>query len=262
MVVAGVDVGAVSAKAVILNGGRIIGSCTLPTGHDIPLIARAVIESALDIANLDMADLKYTIATGYGRKATPFADQAVTEIICHATGANWVVPEARTVIDIGGQDSKAIRMDETGRVAEFAMNDKCAAGTGRFLEVMARALDLDIDEFAKISLLSKNPCRISSVCTVFAESEVVGLRALKTPREDIIAGLHKAAINRVVIMAKPVGIKDVVVFTGGVAKNKAMVKALEEETGHKIFVPEEPQIIGALGAALIALKNAPPNKMS
>ena len=255
MVVAGVDVGAVSAKAVILNAAKIVGSCTLPTGYDIPAIAKQVTELALDMVNLTMTDLKYTIATGYGRKATPFADQAVSEIICHAAGANWLFPEARTVIDIGGQDSKAIQVDETGRVVEFAMNDKCAAGTGRFLEVMARALDLDIKELAEISLLSKNPCRISSVCTVFAESEVVGLRAIKTPREDIIAGLHRASISRVVTMARPVGIRDIVVFTGGVAKNKAMVKALQEETGHKIVVPDEPQIIGALGAALIALKN-------
>jgi len=256
MVVAGVDVGAVSAKSVILNGGKIVGSCTLPTGHDIPAIAAEVTEVALEMADLTMADLKFTIATGYGRKATPFADLAVTEIVCHAAGAHWVVPGTRTVIDIGGQDSKAIRVDENGRVVEFAMNDKCAAGTGRFLEVMARALNLAINEFAEISLLSTNPCRISSVCTVFAESEVVSLRAIKTPREDIVAGLHKAATNRVVTMAKPIGISDTVVFTGGVAKNKAMIKALEEEIGHKIVVPDDPQIIGALGAALIALKNA------
>jgi predicted CoA-substrate-specific enzyme activase len=136
------------------------------------------------------------------------------------------------------------------------MNDKCAAGTGRFLEVMAKVLDLDMGEFAEISLLSKNPLRISSVCTVFAESEVVGLRARKCAREDIIAGLHKAAISRVAVKARHVGIEDVVVFTGGVAKNKAMVKALEDETGHKVVIPGDPQIVGALGAALIALRKA------
>jgi predicted CoA-substrate-specific enzyme activase len=255
MVVAGVDVGAATAKAIIFNGKEIVGSCTLPTGHDIPIIAKQVMEAALEMAKLTMADVQYTTATGYGRNATPFANYTVTEIMCHAVGVNWVVPVARTVIDIGGQDSKAIRIDEAGRVLEFAMNDKCAAGTGRFLEVMARVLDLDIEEFADISLLSNNPLRISNVCTVFAESEVVGLRAKKCPREDIIAGLHKAAISRVVIMAKQVGIDDILVFSGGVAKNKAMIKALEDETGHKVVVPGDPQIIGALGAAIISSRN-------
>jgi predicted CoA-substrate-specific enzyme activase len=256
MIVAGVDAGAVSTKAVILSDEKMVGSCILPTGHDIPTTARRVTESALKTAQLTMGDLKHTTATGYGRNVIPFSDYVVTEIICHAAGANWVVPAARTIIDIGGQDSKVIRVDGAGRVLEFSMNDKCAAGTGRFLEVMAKVLDLDMGEFAEISLLSKNPLRISSVCTVFAESEVVGLRARKCAREDIIAGLHKAAISRVAVMARHVGIEDVVVFTGGVAKNKAMVKALEDETGHKVVIPGDPQIVGALGAALIALRKA------
>jgi len=254
MAVAGVDVGAVSAKTVILDQGEIAGYAILPTGYDIPKIAREVTELALEKAKLAMDDLDYIVATGYGRRSTPFANEAITEITCHARGASWVIPETRTVIDIGGQDSKAIRVDARGNVVEFVMNDKCAAGTGRFLEVMARALDLDIDEFASISLTGKHPCRISSVCTVFAESEVVSLRAEKKRREDIIAGLHKSVANRVGAMAKQVGIEDLVVFTGGVAKNKAVLRALEEELGHEITVPEEPQIIGALGAALIALR--------
>jgi len=252
MLVAGVDVGAVSAKTVILNKGKIAGYAVLPTGYDIPRIARRVTELALEKAELTMGDLEYIVATGYGRRSTPFAHEAITEITCHARGANWEIPETRTIIDIGGQDSKAIRVDGRGNVIDFVMNDKCAAGTGRFLEVMARALELSIEEFASISLGSENPCKISSLCTVFAESEVVSLRAEKRSREDIIGGLHKSVSNRVVSMAKHVGFKDLVVFTGGVAKNQAVLRALEEELGQKIHVPEEPQIIGALGAAVIA----------
>lgn len=253
MAVAGVDVGAVSAKTVILNEGKIAGHAVLPTGHDVPKVAGEVTESALAQAKLTMGDLDYIVATGYGRRSTPFANEAITEITCHARGASWEIPETRTIIDIGGQDSKAISVDARGNVIEFVMNDKCAAGTGRFLEVMARALGLSIEEFASISFAGRDPCRISSVCTVFAESEVVSLRAEKKRREDIIAGLHKSVASRVGSMAKHVGVRDLVVFTGGVAKNKAVLRALEEELGHKIAVPEEPQIMGALGAALIAL---------
>ena len=253
MAVAGVDVGAVSAKTVILNEGKIAGYAILPTGHDVPKVAGEVTELALAQAKLTMGDLDYIVATGYGRRSTPFANEAITEITCHARGASWEIPETRTIIDIGGQDSKAISVDARGNVIEFVMNDKCAAGTGRFLEVMARALGLSIEEFASISFAGRDPCRISSVCTVFAESEVVSLRAEKKSREDIIAGLHKSVASRVGSMAKHVGVRDLVVFTGGVAKNRAVLKALEEELGHRIAVPEEPQVIGALGAALIAL---------
>ena len=162
------------------------------------------------------------------------------------------MPNARTIIDIGGQDSKVIGLDDGGVVCNFVMNDKCAAGTGRFLEVMAGVLDVEISEMGPMSLLGEDPCQISSICTVFAESEVISLRAEGRRRNDLLAGIHKAMAHRVVIMGKSVGFKKNIVFTGGVAKNVAIKKALEEEIGTKILIAREPQLVGALGAALIA----------
>lgn len=252
MLTAGIDIGAVSAKVVVLNKGQILTYFIAPTGASIVQAGVKVIKEVLNKAKLSLDDLGYIIATGYGRHSVSFAQEAVTEIICHAKGASWLIPEARTVIDIGGQDSKAIRVNEKGNVTDFVMNDKCAAGTGRFLEVMARALDLELDELGSISLRSETPCAISSVCTVFAESEVISLRAERRTTEDIIAGIHKSIAHRVSSMMSQIGYQNQVVFTGGVAKNVGVRKALEKELGTNIIVPEEPQIIGALGAALLA----------
>ena len=198
------------------------------------------------------ADFDYVISTGYGRHGVPFANKAVTEIICHAQGAHFLLPATRTIIDIGGQDSKAIGLDEKGTVINFVMNDKCAAGTGRFLEVMAQVLGVTIEELGPIALTSKNPCQISSTCTIFAESEMVSLRAEGKSRQDLIAGIVRAVSSRVAVMGKTVGFKREVVFTGGVAKNVGVKKALQEEIKMEIVVPEEPQTMGALGAALLA----------
>lgn len=252
MAVAGVDVGAIAAKAVVLEDGQICGYAISPTGYDVVMAARKVLQQSLKKAGLTEEHLERIVATGYGRISVPFADERVTEISCHAKGASWLVPETRMVIDIGGQDSKAIRVDEGGNVTSFAMNDKCAAGTGRFLEVMARALELPIDRFGRLSLKSRNPCGISSICTVFAESEVVSLRAEKKALEDIIAGIHRAVAKRIVSMMTPIGIGSPITMTGGVAKNVGQRKALEEELGAELIVPKEPQIVGALGAALFA----------
>jgi predicted CoA-substrate-specific enzyme activase len=252
MIVAGVDIGAVSSKTVIMNDKGILGYSILPTGYDIPKRAEEVTILALERARLSMDDLDYIVATGYGRRSTPFADETITEITCHARGAYWAVPETRTIIDIGGQDSKAIRIDDKGNVIDFVMNDKCAAGTGRFLEVMANALEVDLEEFANLSLVAKDPCSISSICTVFAETEIVSLRAEKRKLEDIIGGVHKAISKRVAALVRHVGIENRLVFTGGVARNKGMLRSLEEELGYPIHVPETPQITGALGAAIIA----------
>jgi (R)-2-hydroxyacyl-CoA dehydratese activating ATPase len=254
MAVAGVDVGAANAKAIILKNNKIVGHAIAATGHDVSLIAETVLKMALAEACLGEADLQYIVATGYGRNATDFAHHQMSEIICHAAGAVWMEPGARTVIDIGGQDSKVIRMDQEGNVVEFKMNDKCAAGTGRFLEVMAKVLGLTTEDASHIGMNSKDPCILSNVCTVFAESEVVSYRAQKRSREDIIAGIHWAATKRVAMMAKIVGIEDDVVFTGGVANNVSVVKFMEKEIGHRITVPKMPEIIGALGAALYAEK--------
>ncbi len=252
MAVIGIDVGAVATKAVVLADNQIRGYAITPTGYDVVLAAKKVLKESLKKAGVTEKDLEYIVATGYGRISVPFADEKITEISCHAKGASWLVPETKMVIDIGGQDSKAIRVDEEGNVISFAMNDKCAAGTGRFLEVMARALELQIDRFGKVSLKSKNPCSISSICTVFAESEVISLRAEKKPLEDIIAGIHRAVAKRVVAMMTPIGMVSPITMTGGVAKNVGQRKALEEELGTKLIVPKEPQIVGALGAALFA----------
>ena len=252
LTVAGVDIGAATAKAVVLDSSRILSSAIMPTGHLVAQAGESIIRKALEKVGLSFNDLKYIISTGYGRRAVSFANNAVTEIICHAKGVSLVLPQAKTIIDIGGQDSKVISLDGNGNVINFVMNDKCAAGTGRFLEVIAGVLEIDINEIGSISLLSKEPCQIGSTCTVFAESEMVSLRAEGKLREDIIAGMHKAMTHRIAIMGRSVGFRKEVVLTGGVAKNAGIRRAMEEEIGLQILIPEEPQIIGALGAAILA----------
>ena len=224
----------------------------MDTGSNIELITDRVTKRVLEKAKITFNDVKGVVATGYGRISVPFADKKVTEITCHARGVHHLIPEVKTIIDIGGQDSKGIRVDEAGNVIDFVMNDKCAAGTGRFLEVMAKALELGVDELGSISLESKNPCRISSVCTVFAESEVVFLRAEGRARENIIAGIHKSIASRIGAMMSQIGREEVMVLTGGVAKNRGVIKALEDELKITMSIPENPQVTGALGAALIA----------
>jgi predicted CoA-substrate-specific enzyme activase len=255
MLAAGIDVGAATAKAVILGDGEIIGYSIKPTGRDVKLTANKVIQEALEKAGLSTSinGLDYVVSTGYARESIEFANKTVTEIICHARGANFVIPSTRFIIDMGGQDSKAIEVDAQGNVINFAMNDKCAAGTGRFLEVMAQVLEVDsVAEMGPLALQSKEPCRISSTCTVFAETEVVVLRAAGKDRKDLIAGVHKAVSSRVAAMASNLAIRPDAVFAGGVAKNIGVKKFLEEEIGMELLVPVEPQIIGALGAALFA----------
>jgi len=248
----GVDIGAVSAKALLVQENSIVAYEVLDTGSNIGQIADKVVKKVLDKASVDFNDLQGIVATGYGRISVPFADKKITEITCHARGVHELIPEGRTIIDIGGQDSKGMRVNEAGNVVDFVMNDKCAAGTGRFLEVMAKALELKIGDLGSISLESKEPCQISSVCTVFAESEVVSLRAEGKTREDIIAGIHRSIACRIGAMISQIGKAEIVVLTGGVAKNKGVVKALENELKISISTPENPQITGALGAALIA----------
>lgn len=250
--VAGVDIGAGTAKAVILIDHRIASFSVRPTGGDSVEAAGKTLEEALNKAKISFKELKQISATGYSRNIVPFAGKTSTEILCHARGANFLVPQARTVIDIGCQDSKTIRINERGMVTNFVMNDKCAAGTGRFIEVIAHALGLKIEEVGPIALTSKDSCEISSTCTVFAETEIVSQRAQGRRKEDLIAGALNAIAKRVGIMASGLGLEEKVVFTGGVAKNSGVKKALEQVLGLEIIVPEEPQIVGALGAALIS----------
>ena len=251
---AGIDIGAATAKAVVLKDDVDIRpySVVVPTGHDVLLATEEVLGKALAKAGVSRDDLDCVYATGYGRSAVSFAKKAVSEIICHAKGAFRLNPAVRVIIDIGGQDSKVVQVDDNGRVIDFVMNDKCAAGTGRFLEVMAGVLNLGLDELGPIALLSSEPCGITSTCTVFAESEVVTLRAQGRTREDILAGVHKAVASRVGMMTRSIKLLREVMFTGGVAKNIGVKNAIETHIGFDLTVPDEPQIMGALGAALLA----------
>jgi predicted CoA-substrate-specific enzyme activase len=252
MFVCGLDIGAATTKAVILEEGKILSYFVAPTGHSVNLATDKVMEDVTKKIGIERSDVKCLVTTGYGRHAIPFADRAVSEIICHAKGANFLLSSARTVIDIGGQDSKIIALDGEGNVTNFAMNDKCAAGTGRFIEVMANVLEVPLEEMGKLSVTSEKPSMISSTCTVFAESEVVSLRARGEARENLIAGIHKGIASRTITMGRSIGFAQEVAFTGGVAKNEGVKQYLEAAIGTQIIVPEEPQIIGALGAALLA----------
>ncbi|MFH1510991.1 MAG: acyl-CoA dehydratase activase [Candidatus Woesearchaeota archaeon] len=255
MIVAGVDIGSVTAKAVILKDGKLAGSSVHPTGADCNQAALAVLAEASKQAGVDQKEIKYIMATGYGRRAIDFGNETITEISSNAKGAAYLGSskgKVHTIIDVGGQDTKAISLDENGNILNFVMNDKCAAGTGRFLEVIARALQEDMESFSKLSLKSTNPVAINSTCTVFAESEVVSLIAQRVKKEDIIAGIHESIAKRIVEMAKAVNVKDVVFFDGGGAKNAGLKQAIETELGFEVFVTQYPQIVVALGAALIA----------
>ncbi len=244
MIVAGMDIGSITAETVILQDNQMLSSSIVPTGANSRTAAERSLAAALKQASLRQEDLAAIVTTGYGRASFPSATKMITEITCHARGAFFVYPETRTVIDIGGQDSKVIRLDKQGRNVDFQMNDKCAAGTGRFLEVMARALEVKLEDLGRLSRSAQRTIKISSMCTVFAESEVVSLIAENQPQEVIIRGLHDAIADRILGMVRRVGVEEKVTLTGGVAKNEGVVQALEERLGVKVLVPPEPQIIG------------------
>lgn len=248
----GIDIGSLATKIVLLNDGKLIDHRTERSTYDFKKIGHNLFEDLLNKNNLKKTDV-YVMSTGYGRNTIDIADDRVTEITAHAKGAQYFFPDVHSVIDIGGQDSKAIVMStKTGNVVDFQMNDKCAAGTGRFLEVMAHALEVPIDQFGDLALKSNKPASISSTCTVFAESEVISLFARGASKEDIASGIHKSIARRVAGMAKRIGVGPKLVFCGGVAKNPAVKKYLEIELGYEIVKPEFPQLTGAIGAALIA----------
>ncbi|MEK6778525.1 MAG: acyl-CoA dehydratase activase [Candidatus Deferrimicrobiota bacterium] len=257
---AGIDVGSLSTDVVLLDGrGKVVGHAIIATGASTLKASQEALARALSLAKGRPSDIAFTVSTGYGREAVPSADLKVTEITCHARGARRLFPKAATVLDIGGQDSKVIRLSPDGKVTDFAMNDKCAAGTGRFLEVMARTLEMDLERMGHRSLASRKSLSVSSMCTVFAESEVISLIASGASPEDIAWGVHLAIADRIAALAERVGCAAPAVMTGGVAKNPAARKALENRFGIRLLVPEEPQLAGALGAALIAReKSGPP----
>jgi (R)-2-hydroxyacyl-CoA dehydratese activating ATPase len=249
---AGIDIGSITAKAAVLRDGELLGTRVILTGYNAEAAGRRVFEELLAELGLVPQDIVRIVATGYGRRSISIANKAVTEIMCHAAGARFLDPSIRSLIDIGGQDSKAVVMDENGRVTNFTMNDKCAAGTGRFLEVMARALEADLDEFGALSLRAERPAKISNLCTVFAESEVISLIARGEKRENIIAGIHEAIASRVLAMANRIGLPVPVMMTGGVARNAGVVRALEKAIGMPVVISPYAQVTGAIGAAVFA----------
>lgn len=253
MITAGVDIGSRTAKALIFKDNKILSYGIIPTGADSIKTAQNVMNMALKNTALSLRDIGYLVSTGYGRVLVPFANKNITEISCHAKGAHWFFPTVRTVLDLGGQDCKAIRCDEKGHITNFVMNDKCAAGTGRFMEVMAKTLELPLDDIGKLSLQTvKEPCSISSVCAVFAKSEVLALLRHGEDKNDILAGLCEAFASRVFNLLSMVEIEREFVISGGIAKNIGLVRRLEERAGLSANIPSEPQIVGALGAAVFA----------
>ena len=252
MITMGIDVGSITTKVAVVVDGKLKLSKIGLTGYDAKKAAEMMYQQVLESLKLDRNDIHGIVSTGYGRNSVSFSSKAITEITCHAAGAFFINPDVRSVIDIGGQDSKVILLNDKGRVLDFTMNDKCAAGTGRFLEVMARALEIELEKFGEMSLKSQAPSDISSLCTVFAESEVISLIAKGEKRENIVAGIHAAIGARIASMAKRVKISSPVMMTGGVAKNKGLVKALEKRLMQDILIVESAQVIGAIGAALLA----------
>ena len=255
MYVLGVDSGSTSTNAVIMNEKReIVAFSVVRTGAKAGESAQKVLQEVLEKGGLAREDISWIVSTGYGRVSISYADENVTEISCHGKGAHYFNPAIRTILDIGGQDSKAIRLNEKGEVKDFVMNDKCAAGTGRFLEMIAHTLEIDIGELGAIALKSKEKIEITSMCSVFAESEVISLIANNREKSDIADGVCHAIANKAFSLLRRVGMEPDFMMTGGVAKNPGVVRAIEDKTGHSLYICPEPEIVGAAGAALYALE--------
>ncbi len=255
MICAGIDAGSRTIKVVLIDAdsGKVLAKGITDQGVEQNRLASELFEKVLKKAGTGEKDITKIIATGYGRNAVNMADTTITEITCHAVGVHHLVPDAKTVIDIGGQDSKLLKLDGSGKVRDFAMNDRCAAGTGRFLEVVAQRLDIKLETLGKMAAKSKNPAAISSMCVVFAETEITGLLASGTSSQDIVAGVQAAIAARIVGMAGR-KVTPPVIFTGGVALIPGMDTALQTALGQKVTVSPEPQMTGALGAAILAAK--------
>lgn len=249
MISVGIDAGSATTKAVLVKDDSSTIYSLRPTAFDFISAAEMAYVDVLGIAGIDRKDVGHVYSTGYGKNSIKFADRAISEITAHAKGVHHLYPDVKGIIDIGGQDSKIISVNN-GKVTDFLMNDKCAAGTGKFLEYTARALEVPIEELGSLALASINPAGITSMCTVFAESEVISLRSRGFTKEDIAAGLIESIARRVAVMTRQLGLKQNVAFVGGVAKNTGIKAALEKEMSISLYVPPEPQITGALGAAL------------
>ncbi|MBI3270122.1 MAG: 2-hydroxyglutaryl-CoA dehydratase [Planctomycetes bacterium] len=257
MIVAGIDVGSTATKGVLLHAdGRILGRALVPTGANVVRAAERAFQEALRTAGIEDWEVCFIVGTGYGRYKVQFGHAQITEISCHAKGAQFLMPGTRTVLDIGGQDTKAIKVGEAGEVLDFCMNDKCAAGTGRFLEAAAGVLGLDLAEIGDVSLRSRDPLRVTNVCTVFVESEIVSHLAKGRKVEDILRGVHNAIAARSLALLRRVGYEPGLAFTGGVSRNRGMVRALEERLGSPVHASEDSPFMGAIGAALYARERA------
>ena len=255
MYVLGIDSGSTSTNAVIMDQDRKMKAFSVVrTGAKSGESAEKVLEDVLKKAGLSREDISWIVSTGYGRVSIPFVDENVTEISCHGKGAHYFNPQIRTILDIGGQDSKAIKLSENGEVKDFVMNDKCAAGTGRFLEMIARTLEVSLDELGAIALTSTEEIEITSMCSVFAESEVISLIANNKEKNDISNGVCNAIAGKAYGLLRRVGLEPGFMMTGGVAKNPGVVRAVEKKLGEKLYICEEPEIVGATGAALYALE--------
>jgi len=255
--VAGCDVGSLAAKAVILKGRRVAGSAVVRSGPKPALSAKKVMDAALEAAGITMDNIVCCFGTGYGREKIPFVKESVSEISCHGKGAIFLIPTARSIIDIGGQDCKVMRLDKNGDLEKFITNDKCASGTGRFLDVMAKVMNIDVSELGRMSLAAKDPVTLASMCTVWAQADVIKYINERRSAPDICAGVNAAMANRVAMMANALGLENDICMTGGVAKNKGVVNALSRIMGKRIkeIRQIDPQLVGALGAALFALES-------
>ncbi|MBW2060730.1 MAG: 2-hydroxyglutaryl-CoA dehydratase [Deltaproteobacteria bacterium] len=257
MIVAGCDVGSLTAEAVILDNGTILGSEIIRVRPRPEQSARDVMDKLLQRLELSYEAIVYCISTGYGRETISFADDNISEISCHGQGAHWLVSTIRTVIDVGGQDCKAIKVDKDGLLEDFVMNDKCAAGTGRSLELMSEALGTDVSQLGPLSLKASEALVITNQCSIFAEMEIMHYLCEEKNVADIAAGINEAMARRVKLLAGKIGVKEDIGVTGGVSKNIGVVQNLERMLGKKfIRFPEDPQIIGALGAAIFAAERA------
>ncbi|WP_031483261.1 acyl-CoA dehydratase activase [Maridesulfovibrio frigidus] len=254
MITAGIDVGSVAAKAVIFDD-KIIGKAVIPTGWDPKGAGEEVFRMALADAGISRTDVSHVVGTGYGRVALPFIDKKITEISCHAKGASYLFPGCRTVIDIGGQDLKVISIEEDGSVSDFIMNDKCAAGTGRFLQVMSGVLDMTILELGETAL-SGEAVEINSMCTVFAETEIIGLLAQGTDKKSICAGIVRSIGRRVRALSGRVSCRPEIAFTGGLALSSGICSIISDELSAPFKISDSPQLTGALGAAILSQKLA------
>jgi (R)-2-hydroxyacyl-CoA dehydratese activating ATPase len=252
---AGVDVGSTQTKAVVVDeAGTIVGRALIDTGANVLTAAESAFARAIQQGGISEEEIEFVVGTGYGRYRVTFGDTQITEIVCHARGAAHMFPGTRTVLDMGGQDTKAIRIREGGDVLDFCMNDKCAAGTGRFLQSAAAALGMELSELGPKALEGQRPVDISTTCTVFAESEVLSWLARDKRIEDILLGVHRSIGSRSFGLLRRVGIEEQITFTGGVTRNEAMVAVMNEVLGTEMNVSEESHYMGALGAALIALE--------